>query len=47
MQSVHITSFSWWGGHNATIFDKVCQWLAACQWFSPGTIVESGVKHHT
>ena len=38
--------------------DKVCQWLATGQWFSPGTpvsstnttdrhdIVESGVKHH-
>jgi hypothetical protein len=31
-----------------TLCDKVCQWLAAGQWFSPGTPVSSTNKtdHH-
>jgi hypothetical protein len=43
---------------DTTLCDKVCQWLAAGLWFSPGSstnktarhnitnIVESGIKHH-
>jgi hypothetical protein len=27
-----------------TLCDKVCQWLAACQWFSPGILVSSTKK---
>ena len=27
-----------------TLCDKVCQWLAACQWFSPGTPISSTNK---
>jgi hypothetical protein len=46
---------TWQGVLDTTICDKVCQWLATGQWFSPGTpvsstndwnIVESGVKHY-
>ena len=29
---------------NTTLFDKVCQWLAAGRWFSPGTLVSSTSK---
>ena len=29
--------FSGRGVHNTTLCDKVCQWLAAGQWFSPST----------
>jgi hypothetical protein len=31
-----------------TLCDKVCQWLATCQWFSPGTPISSTNKtdHH-
>jgi hypothetical protein len=29
---------------NTTLCDKVCQWLAAGQWFSPGTPVSSTNK---
>ena len=39
----------WWRGvHNTTLCDKVCQWPATCQWFSPGTPVSSTNKtdHH-
>jgi len=32
---------SWRGVLETTICDKVCQWLAAGQWFSPGTPVSS------
>ena len=32
---------SWWSVLETTICDKVCQWLAAGQWFSPGTPVSS------
>ena len=33
---------------DATLCDKVCQWLAAGRWFSPGTPVSSTNKtnHH-
>ena len=24
---------------DTTLYDKVCQWLATCWWFSPGTLV--------
>ena len=27
-----------------TLYDKACQWLATCQWFSPGTPVSSSNK---
>jgi len=32
---------SWWGVLDTTLCDKVCQWLAAGGWFSPGTPVSS------
>jgi len=42
-----------WGVFFTTLCDKVCEWLSAGRWFSPGTpasstnkIVESGAKHH-
>jgi hypothetical protein len=33
---------------DTTLCDKVCQWLAAGRWFSPGTLVSSTCKidHH-
>jgi hypothetical protein len=33
---------------NTTLCDKICQWLAASRWFSPGTLVSSTNKtdHH-
>jgi hypothetical protein len=27
--------------HESTLCDKVCQWLATVQWFTPGTLVSS------
>jgi hypothetical protein len=50
MQSVPITttckfeSHSWQGVIDTTLCDKVCQWLAAILWFSPGTPVSSTNK---
>ena len=47
-----------WGVLDTTLCDKVCQWLMAGRWISPGTpvsptikidlhdVTESGVKHH-
>ena len=35
---------SWWGVLDKALCDKVCQWLAAGQWFSPGTSVSSTNK---
>jgi hypothetical protein len=35
---------SWWGVLDATLCDKVCQWLATGRWFSPGTLVSSTNK---
>jgi hypothetical protein len=32
---------SWRGVLDTTLCDKVCQWLATCRWFSPGTPVLS------
>jgi hypothetical protein len=32
------------GVHDTTLCDKVCQWLATGQWFSPGTPVSSTTK---
>jgi hypothetical protein len=29
---------------DATLCDKVCQWLATCQWFSPGNLISSTNK---
>jgi hypothetical protein len=29
------------GVHDTTLCDKVCQWLAAGRWFTPGTLVSS------
>jgi hypothetical protein len=29
---------------NTTLCDKICQWLAIGQWFSPGTPVSSSIK---
>ena len=41
-------SRSGWGVLDTTLCDNVCQWLAAGQWFSPGTPVSSNNKtdHH-
>ena len=36
-----IESRSWRGALDTTLCDKVCQWLAAGQWFSPSTPVSS------
>ena len=33
-----------WGVLDTTLCDKICQWLAAGQWFSPGTPVTSTNK---
>ena len=33
-----------WGILDTTLYDKVCQWLAAGQWFPPGTLVSSTSK---
>ena len=33
-----------WGVLDTTLYDKVCQWIAASQWFSPGTPVSSTNK---
>ena len=30
-----------WDILDTTLCDKICQWLAACQWFSPGTPISS------
>jgi len=38
------TPCSWRGVLDTTICDKVCQWLAAGRWFSPGTPVSSANK---
>jgi len=35
---------SWCGVFDTTLCDKVCQWLATGQWFSPGTPVYSTNK---
>ena len=39
---------AWRGVSYTTVCDKVCQWLAAGLWFSPGTPVSSTNKtdHH-
>jgi hypothetical protein len=34
----------WWGVLDTKLCDKVCQWLAARRWFSPGTPVSSTNK---
>ena len=39
-------SRSWRGVLDTTLCDKVCQWLAAYLWFSPGTPVSSTNKAH-
>ena len=33
--------FSWYSYFLHKLCDQVCQWLAGCQWFSPGTPVSS------
>jgi hypothetical protein len=35
---------SWRGVLDTTLCDKVCQWFATCQWFSPATPVSSTNK---
>jgi len=35
---------SWRGVLDATLCDKVCQWLATGWWFSPGTLVSSTTR---
>ena len=43
-----ITLWVWtplrWGVLDTMLCDKICQWLAAGQWFSPGTLVSSTNK---
>jgi hypothetical protein len=57
-QSCKFESHSWRGVLDATLCDKVCQWLATGRWFSLGPLVsstnktdrhdiESGGKHHS
>ena len=43
-KSCEIESCSWRGVLDTTLYDKVCQWLAAGRWFSPGTPVSSTNK---
>jgi hypothetical protein len=43
-QSCEFEPWSWWGVLDTTLCDKVCQWLAAGLWFSPGTPVSSTNK---
>ena len=47
-QSCEFEPRSWRGVLDTTLCDKVCQWLAAGLWFSPGTPVSSTNKtdHH-
>jgi len=46
--SCEFESHSWRGVLDTTLCDQVCQWLAAGQWFSSGTLVSSTNKtdHH-
>jgi hypothetical protein len=39
-----ISACSWQDVLDTTLCDKVCQWLAAGWWFSPGTLVSSTNK---
>ena len=39
-----LESILWQGVLDTTLCDKVCQWLAADRWFSPGTAVSSNNK---
>ena len=39
-----VRTCSWWGVLNTTLSDKVCQWLAIGQWFSPCAPVSSTNK---
>jgi hypothetical protein len=34
----------WWGAHDTTLCDKVCQWLATGRWFAPNAPVSSTNK---
>ena len=45
--SCEFNSRSWWGIIDTTLCDKVCQWLAVCWWFSPGTPVSLGYSNKT
>jgi len=42
--SCEFDSRSWRGVLDTTLCDKVCQWLAAGRWFSPGSPVSSSNK---
>ena len=42
--SYEFESGSWRGLFDTTLCDKVCQWLKASRWFSPGTLVSSTNK---
>ena len=39
--TLRVKSRSWRGAFDTTLRDKVCQWLAAGHWFSPGILVSS------
>jgi hypothetical protein len=39
--SCEFESHSWWSVVDATLCDKVCQWLATGRWFSPSTLISS------
>ena len=41
MGAVMVESHSWLGILYTTLCDKVCQWFATGQWFSPGTLASS------
>jgi hypothetical protein len=42
--SCEFESCSWRGVLHTTLCDKVCHWLATCQWFSPGSPVSTTNK---
>jgi len=47
-KSCKFESSSWRGVLNTTLCDKICQWLAAGRWFSPGTRISFtyATDHH-
>jgi hypothetical protein len=45
--SCEFESRSWRGGLDTTLCDKVCQWLATGQWFSPVSSTNKTGRHNT
>ena len=44
--SYDFKSHSWWGVLDTTLCDKVCQWLATGQWFSPVSFTNKSEHHN-